>query len=95
MTKKETAKRSSAGDTIDGNASKLQAYRDVIRAKKKQHTIHLEFENLSLRLHGRRKKKVVDNVSGSIEPGKLTAIMGGSGTGKTSLLNCLCGKAVA
>lgn len=36
---------------------------------------------------------VVDSIGGRIHTKSLTAIMGGSGTGKTSLLNALSGKA--
>jgi ABC-type multidrug transport system ATPase subunit len=34
----------------------------------------------------------INNVSGEIQPGRFTAILGGSGAGKTSLMNCLLGR---
>ena len=38
------------------------------------------------------EKKVLHNISGSVEPGRMLAIMGPTGSGKTSLLNVLSGK---
>lgn len=43
--------------------------------------------------HG-EEKKILDSISGSINPQALSAIMGHSGAGKTSLLNVLAGKAI-
>ena len=40
---------------------------------------------------GRKKKTTVDNVSLNIKPGELVAIVGGSGAGKSTILNCMCG----
>ena len=58
----------------------------------------LEFRNItrivSLRAaaakaYGQKEKKILHNISGTIESGTLTAIMGPSGAGKSSLLNVL------
>ncbi|ERF69401.1 hypothetical protein EPUS_05946 [Endocarpon pusillum Z07020] len=38
-------------------------------------------------------RRLLDNVEGWIEPGTLTALMGGSGAGKTTLLNVLANRA--
>jgi ABC-type cobalamin/Fe3+-siderophores transport system ATPase subunit len=34
----------------------------------------------------------INNLSGEVQPGRFTAILGGSGAGKTSLMNCLLGR---
>jgi iron complex transport system ATP-binding protein len=46
----------------------------------------LRFDALSLSLRGR---SVLKNVSGQLERGKVTAILGANGAGKSSLLSCL------
>ena len=56
--------------------------------------VDLAFQDLSLTVHvGGREIKVVNNVSGRLQAATMTALMGGSGAGKTSLLNALCGRA--
>ncbi|KAL9658626.1 hypothetical protein ABK040_006162 [Willaertia magna] len=55
--------------------------------------VDIEFEELALRLKTGSRKKVLNNVTGRIEGGKLTAIMGPSGCGKTTLMNVLSGRA--
>jgi putative ABC transport system ATP-binding protein len=49
---------------------------------------YLEVSDLSLHVPGRR---LLADVSFTAEAGECLAIMGPSGAGKTSLLNCLCG----
>jgi ABC-type multidrug transport system fused ATPase/permease subunit len=52
------------------------------------------FKDLSLAVHVADKSiNVVDNVTGRVRAKTMTALMGGSGAGKTSLLNALCGRA--
>lgn len=41
--------------------------------------------------HKKISKVVTDNVNLSIKPGEMVAIIGGSGAGKSTILNCLCG----
>jgi len=57
--------------------------------------IDIAFRNLELAVNAGRNVtvNVVDNVTGRVQGGKMTAVMGGSGAGKTSLLNALCGRA--
>ncbi len=49
--------------------------------------LDIRFEHVSLELRG--KKKILDDVSFTIESGKRTVIFGGSGSGKTSIANLL------
>jgi len=52
----------------------------------------LVWKNLNLALKG-NGKKLVDNVSGGVECGRVLALMGPSGAGKTTLLNTLSNRA--
>lgn len=57
-------------------------------------TIDITFEDLSLSVELAQKKVyIVDHVTGRLRAQTMTALMGGSGAGKTSLLNALCGRA--
>ena len=56
--------------------------------------LDVTFENLSLAVTvGKKQVNVVDNVTGRLVSNTMTAVMGGSGSGKSSLLNALCGRA--
>ena len=56
--------------------------------------VDLCFKDLSLSIKfGKKTVDVVSKVTGRIRGKTMTALMGGSGAGKTSLLNALCGRA--
>lgn len=57
-----------------------------------QKTASLVWKNLTLKLKN-TNKVLVDNVSGSVETGRVLALMGPSGAGKTTLLNALANRA--
>mmetsp|Transcript_34130 Transcript_34130/g.49529 ORF Transcript_34130/g.49529 Transcript_34130/m.49529 type:complete len:875 (-) Transcript_34130:267-2891(-) len=81
----------------------VAAYPDILNkiALGDDQTIHqkvrgidLAFESLCLEVSVAKKKiKILDNLTGRIKAGTMTALMGGSGAGKTSMLNSLCGRA--
>lgn len=68
---------------------------DVSEMESESLGIDICFKNLSLsvKLGNKQSAKVVDGVTGRIQAKTMTAILGGSGAGKTSLLNALCGRA--
>lgn len=53
--------------------------------------LSFQYENLSYHPQG-APKAILHEVTGSIEPGSLTAVMGGSGAGKSTFINVLMGK---
>uniref|UniRef100_A0A7N0RHL0 ABC transporter domain-containing protein n=1 Tax=Kalanchoe fedtschenkoi TaxID=63787 RepID=A0A7N0RHL0_KALFE len=55
-------------------------------------SIEVAFKDVSLTLKG-KKKHLLRYVSGTIRPGRITAVMGPSGAGKTTFLSALGGKA--
>ncbi|EJK75686.1 hypothetical protein THAOC_02585 [Thalassiosira oceanica] len=56
--------------------------------------LDVAFDRLTLTVSvGKLEKKVVNGVNGRLRPSTMTAVMGGSGSGKSSLLNALCGRA--
>lgn len=61
--------------------------------KKKRPVIEIAFRDLTLTLKGNRKH-LLRCVTGKIMPGRITAVMGPSGAGKTTFLSALAGKAV-
>ncbi len=49
---------------------------------------HLEFKNVSFRYHG-AEEYAIENISFEAKPGQVTAIVGGTGAGKTTLVNMI------
>ncbi|XP_043485839.1 ATP-binding cassette sub-family G member 1-like isoform X1 [Polistes fuscatus] len=55
--------------------------------------LYIEFENLcyDVPVNKDKRKRILQNVTGYFEPGKLTAVVGPSGAGKSTLLNIISG----
>lgn len=70
------------------NASKLVSLREG------RPSVHLEWNDICFCVKDAKgeKKEILQNLSGKAAPGSLTAIMGASGAGKTSLLNILASR---
>mmetsp|Transcript_133402 Transcript_133402/g.231758 ORF Transcript_133402/g.231758 Transcript_133402/m.231758 type:complete len:924 (-) Transcript_133402:138-2909(-) len=59
--------------------------------EEKASTLSMQFEQVGLEIPS--KGRVLESVTGELKPGRMTAIMGPSGAGKTTFMNVLCGKA--
>ncbi|KAK4771791.1 hypothetical protein SAY86_013566 [Trapa natans] len=59
---------------------------------RKRPTIEVAFKDLTLTLKGKHKR-LLRCVTGKISPGRVSAVMGPSGAGKTTFLSALAGKA--
>ena len=55
--------------------------------------LSFQYTDLSFQPKG-SSKPILQNVTGSIEAGSLTAVMGGSGAGKSTFVNVLMGKTI-
>lgn len=60
---------------------------------RKRPLIEIAFRDVTVTLKGKRRN-LLRSVTGKIKPGRITAIMGPSGAGKTTFLSALAGKAV-
>ncbi|KAJ3268377.1 hypothetical protein HK104_005388, partial [Borealophlyctis nickersoniae] len=80
-----------ASESIEAGNVKLlvDAFRKGLGGEDLQ--INFKFEALGLELK-KQKKTVLQGVTGEIRAGRLTAIMGPSGAGKTTFMNVLMGK---
>eukprot|EP01083_Nonionella_stella_P195902 721186_1 len=57
--------------------------------------IYVSWKNLSFTVPNKEKKKnkiILDNLNGCVKPGELVAVIGPSGSGKSSFLNCIAGR---
>jgi ABC-type multidrug transport system ATPase subunit len=61
--------------------------------KEKTFKVNIAFKELALLLNKGDKKKIISETTGVIRAGKLTAILGPSGAGKTAFLETLAGRA--
>ncbi|KAI8945898.1 hypothetical protein F4801DRAFT_566686 [Xylaria longipes] len=77
-----------------GLTPELRAFVDSMRkaTDASQFGLSFTYNNLSFQPKG-AAKPILQNVTGSIERGSLTAVMGGSGAGKSTFVNVLMGKA--
>ncbi len=89
----ESAKlRVSAVPTVDIVASEdgLSKGSDL---GKSSYFADISFQNLGLQLKSGEKRVVLEGVTGQLLHGRVCAVMGPSGAGKTTFLTALCGKA--
>ena len=61
--------------------------------KRKRPLMEISFKDLTLTLKA-QNKHILRYVTGKIKPGRITAVMGPSGAGKTTFLSALAGKAL-
>jgi ABC-type multidrug transport system fused ATPase/permease subunit len=77
--------------------NKHMTFSDVFTQATKEKTmkrtlLEVTFKDLTLTLG---KKKLLGSITGKLIPGKVTAVMGPSGAGKTTFLNAVAGKVIA
>jgi len=76
-----------------GLTPELRAFVDSMRKATDASQFGLSFSYDDLSFHPKgAPKPILQNVTGSIERGSLTAVMGGSGAGKSTFVNVLMGK---
>ncbi|EAR83198.2 ABC transporter family protein (macronuclear) [Tetrahymena thermophila SB210] len=67
-------------------------YEEYLQTQPQQYNLNISYNNICYYVNdGKKERKVLDNLSGTFKTG-LNAIMGGSGSGKTSFLNVLAKK---
>lgn len=70
----------------------LEIEPEIFDRKRKSQTIHkkgyMEFKNVSFSYHG-AEEPAIKNISFSASPGETTAIIGGTGSGKSTLINLI------
>ena len=56
-------------------------------------TVRLDFKDICFDVDVKgKKKRILNNISGYVNPGEILYIMGPSGGGKTTLLDFLCNR---
>lgn len=96
----EKKKRSKKNKDITGASNMTPTMMKKMK-EKKIHPIQLHFSDLSFDVKLPKKsrraptewKTILSDITGTFNPGTITAIMGSSGAGKTSLLNVLANRA--
>ncbi|KAJ2978980.1 hypothetical protein NUW58_g7322 [Xylaria curta] len=87
---------SEKGPKFDGDVPPKPRHLAVgptLSAMSRHHGRTLVWKDITLDIkHDGEQKRLLDGLSGFVEPGKLTALMGASGAGKTTLLNTLAGR---
>ncbi|CAN1238106.1 ABC transporter G family member 24 [Linum grandiflorum] len=86
---REKAMQQQSKDLTFSGVVKMAAGHEV----KKRPLIEISFKDLTLTLKN-KKKHLLRCVTGKIKPGRITAVMGPSGAGKTTFLSALAGKAI-
>lgn len=69
----------------------MNMYMSDVDVLRKRPRIEVAFKELTLTLKG-KNRNIMRNVSGKILPGRISAVMGPSGAGKTTFLSALTGK---
>ncbi len=83
------------GDFESGLNPQLQAFVESMRRATATTDFGMSFQYLDLSFQPKGSTQpILQNVTGSIEAGSLTAVMGGSGAGKSTFVNVLMGKTV-
>lgn len=88
-----------AFDAIDSNSgggagSSISELKEAITDSRSNSTpFHIQFENLGLKL--KTGTRVMQGVHGEFQPGRMCAVMGSSGAGKTTVINLITGKVAA
>lgn len=86
---KEKAQQQDYKDLTFSGVVKMATNNDI----RKRPLIEISFKDLTLTLKA-KNKHLLRCVTGKIKPGRITAVMGPSGAGKTTFLSALAGKAI-
>ena len=80
------------GDRIRIGATEYTIHDDALALSSRKGAIRLDVRGLSYVVNARgQMRQLLDNVEFSVKPGEFVAVVGGSGTGKTTLFRVLTG----